>query len=161
MPQPITHRQPRGLMRLLARAPIWLYRLRLGWLLGHRFLLLTHTGRVTGLKRQVVIEAVRHDPETQTVIVAAAWGERSDWYRNIRKTPEVVVTIGRQRIKARAERLPSEEATRELQDYARRNPRAAVALARMMGHSLERPEEMGALGSHIPIVALRPLEPVA
>jgi hypothetical protein len=31
---------PKGLSRLFYRAPIWLYRLKLGWLLGHRFLLL-------------------------------------------------------------------------------------------------------------------------
>jgi hypothetical protein len=31
----------RGLMRLALRLPIWLYRARLGWLLGERFLLLT------------------------------------------------------------------------------------------------------------------------
>jgi hypothetical protein len=35
---------PRGLARLAFRLPIWLYRLRLGWLLGDRFLLLTHIG---------------------------------------------------------------------------------------------------------------------
>lgn len=37
--------RPRGLLRLLLRAPVALYRLRLGWLLGGRVLLLSHTGR--------------------------------------------------------------------------------------------------------------------
>ena len=38
-------RPPRTrLRRALFRAPIWLYRLGLGGLLGGRFLLLTHTG---------------------------------------------------------------------------------------------------------------------
>lgn len=36
--QPSPRRPPRGFQRLLWRAPIWLYRLGLGWLLGHRFL---------------------------------------------------------------------------------------------------------------------------
>jgi len=33
---------PRGLARLAFRLPIWLYHLRLGWLLGDRLLMLTH-----------------------------------------------------------------------------------------------------------------------
>jgi hypothetical protein len=55
---------PRGLLRLALRLPIWLYRWRLGWLLGDRFLLLTHTGRKSGLPRQVVLEVVHHDEAT-------------------------------------------------------------------------------------------------
>ena len=48
-------RPPRTrLRRALFRAPIWLYRLGLGGLLGGRFLLLTHTGRTSGRPRQVV-----------------------------------------------------------------------------------------------------------
>jgi hypothetical protein len=31
-------RPPRGLLRLAARLPIWLYRARLGWLLGERLM---------------------------------------------------------------------------------------------------------------------------
>lgn len=34
----------------LFRAPVYLYRWRLGWLFGNRLLLLTHTGRRTGLR---------------------------------------------------------------------------------------------------------------
>lgn len=53
---PIGNKKPRGLLRLGFRLPIWLYRLNLGWILGERFLLLTHTGRKSGLVRQTVIE---------------------------------------------------------------------------------------------------------
>lgn len=51
------------MQRALFRAPILLDRLGLGGLLGHRFLLLTHTGR----PRQVVLEVVaatRHPAAT-------------------------------------------------------------------------------------------------
>jgi hypothetical protein len=56
----VTKRPPKGLLRLMLRLPIWLYRLRLGWLLGNRFLLLTHVGRKTGLPHQTVVEVVSH-----------------------------------------------------------------------------------------------------
>ena len=42
---------PGKALRLGLRLPIWLYRLHLSWLLGERFLLLTHTGRNSGLPR--------------------------------------------------------------------------------------------------------------
>jgi len=37
-------RPPHGLTRLLMRCPIWLFHMHLGWMVGERFLLLTHTG---------------------------------------------------------------------------------------------------------------------
>jgi len=52
MPEKIAKTKlPRGLVRLAFRAPIWLYRAHLGWLLGYRFVLLTHTGRKSVLPR--------------------------------------------------------------------------------------------------------------
>ncbi len=44
---------PGKVLRLGLRLPIWLYRARLGRLLGERFLLLTHIGRKSGLPRQI------------------------------------------------------------------------------------------------------------
>ncbi|MEK7873261.1 MAG: hypothetical protein AAB502_05315, partial [Chloroflexota bacterium] len=40
--------RPRGLLRPLLRAPVPLYRCGLGWLLGGRVLLLSHTERARG-----------------------------------------------------------------------------------------------------------------
>lgn len=55
MPGFVDARPPRGLLRLAARLPLWLYRAGLGWLLSNRFLMLTHIGRKSGLPRQVVV----------------------------------------------------------------------------------------------------------
>jgi deazaflavin-dependent oxidoreductase (nitroreductase family) len=161
MPKPITHQQPHGLLRRLVRMPILLYRARLGWLLGNRFLMLTHTGRVSGLPRQVVLEVVRHDKQTDTYVVASAWGEKSDWYRNICQTPEATLTVGRRRLEVIAERLPPEEAERELADYARRYPTAARSLARLMGFQVEEVEaDFPALSRQLPLMAFRSRRPV-
>jgi deazaflavin-dependent oxidoreductase (nitroreductase family) len=150
-------RPPRGLSRIFFRLPILLFRIGLGWLLGEHFLLLTHTGRRTGLPRQAVLEVVRHDPATDTYFVASGWGEKSDWFRNIQKTPEVEIQVGRRRLRAVAERLPLEEAEGELLDYARRHPTAIRSLARMIGYRISgSEEEIRALARRIPIVAFRP-----
>jgi deazaflavin-dependent oxidoreductase (nitroreductase family) len=149
---------PRGLARLALRAPIWLYRAHLGWLLGHRFLRLTHTGRKSGLPRQNVLEIVRYDPATHTCIVASGWGEKSDWYRNITANPRVTVEVGTQRFPARAERLPAADGEKEMLDYARRHPMALRELASFMGYRLDgSQEDIRALGRLVPLFALQPL----
>ena len=74
---------PSGISRLLFRAPIWLYKYNLGWLMSGRMLKITHIGRNSGEHRHVVLEVVKHDPTNDTYYIAAAWGEKSDWVKNI------------------------------------------------------------------------------
>ena len=73
---------PRGWRRRLARLPLGLYRVGLGFLFGKRLLLLHHTGRVSGLDRTVVLEVVAHDPEQGSWTLASGFGP------DIRLVPE-------------------------------------------------------------------------
>jgi deazaflavin-dependent oxidoreductase (nitroreductase family) len=124
--------KPRGCARLLLRAPVWLYRLRLGWVLGRRFLLIEHTGRRSGKPRFAVVEVVRYDRQADAYVVASGWGRGADWYRNVCATPEVRLTVGARRFDARAVPLPAAEAAREVCGYARAHPAAFAALARLL-----------------------------
>ena len=132
---------PRGLSRLFYRLPILLYHAGLGWLLGKRFLLLTHTGRISGLPRQAVLEVIRFDRGSESYYVLSGFGEHADWFRNIQLTPEVEITIGRRCKGALAETLPQEDAEWELIDYARRYPLAARWLPRLLGYRVDGSEE--------------------
>jgi deazaflavin-dependent oxidoreductase (nitroreductase family) len=149
---------PRGLARLAFRLPIWLYRLRLGWLLGDRLLLLTHIGRKSGLPRQAVIEVVRHDRASDTYIIASGFGAQVDWFRNIQQNPNVMVQSGARRLEAVAERLPLDVAADELRDYAQRHPRAFRAITkRLLGQDLDgSAESCRRLAADVPMVALCP-----
>ncbi|RMG89777.1 MAG: nitroreductase family deazaflavin-dependent oxidoreductase [Chloroflexi bacterium] len=150
-PQP-----PRGWRRVLFRLPIWLYRLRLGRLLGYRFLLIHHVGRKTGLPRQAVVEVVRYDREQGVFIVAAAFGRKTDWYQNILKQPEVTIQVGGQTLAATAEPLAVVQGGAEMVDYARRHPGTARALSRMLGYVMDGTEDdYRQLGESIPFVAFR------
>jgi deazaflavin-dependent oxidoreductase (nitroreductase family) len=158
MPEKIKDvKPPRGLARLAFRLPILLYRLGWGGLLGTRFLLLTHTGRKSGLERKTVLEVVRYDKETTTFVVAAGFGPQSDWYRNIRHNPQVIVQCGRRRWEMVANFLTPELSGEELLDYARRHPRALRELASFMGYRLDgSQEDIRALGQMLSMVAFRP-----
>lgn len=127
--------------RMVFRSPVWLYRLGLGGLMGDRFLLLTHRGRKSGRLYDTVIEVIKHDPTIRTYYVVSGFGRRSDWFRNVQKTPEVTITVGRRRMPARARVLPPEEAVPILQDFMRRHPTEVKMLLRVLGIAPIRTEE--------------------
>ena len=124
-----TRPPPTGLSRWLFRAPITLYRWHLGGLMGGRFLLLNHVGRVTGRSRQAVVEVVRHDPESDCYVISSAFGEESQWFQNLMATPDVTIQVGSRVMSVHAERLATEQAQAEMLDYAQRHPGSARKLS--------------------------------
>ena len=128
---------PTGIKRLLFRAPIWLYKLHLGWLLGNRMLKLTHQGRVSGEPREVVLEVVRYDPASDSFTVAAAWGEKSDWVKNIRVNPSVRVQAGHREMNMQAAQLTPEQGEQAILEYAQKHPTAMNNIASYMGYQLD------------------------
>jgi len=148
---------PRGLVRLAFRLPIWLYRFHLGWLLGYRFVLLTHTGRKSGLTRQTVLEVVHYDKVTGACVVASGWGTKSEWYRNVTANPKIVFQVRNMPTAGIAERLSPDEASQKMYDYARHYPLDLGELARFMGYRLDgSDDDIRALGRMIPMFLLKP-----
>jgi deazaflavin-dependent oxidoreductase (nitroreductase family) len=142
------------------RAPVKLYRWHLGWLLGSRFCLLTHTGRSSGQPRQTVLEVAGRDPETGAILVASGFGRTSQWYRNISQDARVHVRVGRRSSEALARPFTPDESGRAMALYASRHPRAALQLVRLCGLEAEATEEEFYQVGHdfIPFVALTPTQ---
>lgn len=114
--------------RWLVRAPIWLYRARLGFLLGNRLLMLEHIGRNSGARRYVVLEVVDR-PGPDEYVIVSGFGRGSQWYRNIIARPAVRVSSGfRWRMNASATPMSVEESAAELQGYAGKHPKAWKSL---------------------------------
>lgn len=153
VPSPLA-RAAAGLLRTrwLVRAPVWLYRAHLGTLLGSRFVMLEHTGRITGARRRVVLEVAAR-PVPGTWLVVSGFGSRAQWFRNIRADPRVRVYAGsRPPAPATARVLPPDQATAVLGIYAARHPRAWSAMAPVLHDTLGRPE--AGIDSVLPVVAL-------
>jgi deazaflavin-dependent oxidoreductase (nitroreductase family) len=150
-PQP-----PKGFSRFLYRLPILIYRVGLGGLLGKRFLLLEHIGRNSGLIRKAVLEVIRYDQFQNVYYVVSAFGDRSDWYRNIYKNPEVRIQVGRKWWVANAEVLDPEISEKEILSYAKQNPRIFRALAeRLLGYEVgESDEDLIALARQFIVVGI-------
>lgn len=134
----------------LARFPRHLYRVGLGRLFGWRMVLIEHTGRRSGLRRQTVVEVVQRTE--RSVDVAAAWGERSDWYRNLMADPTCRISTGSWRRRpAVASRLAPQDAAEVLTRYGRDHPRAARALGRRFALPFDDP---GRMAEAIPLLRL-------
>lgn len=128
-------------IRWLVRAPIWLYRRGLGRLLGARFLMLEHTGRVSGEPRFVCLEVVDR-PSPDRIVVVSGFGGRAQWYRNLEAEPECFVSTGRMRRRPAVARFLSEaEASAALERYVRAHPRDGEllrgAIEKAVGHLVQ------------------------
>lgn len=147
---------PSGLSRLLYRAPIPVFRLGLGGLFGGRLLLLEHRGRTSGRLRRAVIEVLRRDRERRSWIVSAGWGERTQWWRNLRREPRAAIRIGLGRIPVDARLLEPAEAEQEVLRYGSIHPRAARAVARLVGFEIDGSEaDLRAFAAVLRLVELR------
>jgi deazaflavin-dependent oxidoreductase (nitroreductase family) len=145
----------------LFRTPVYLYHWHLGWLFGHRCLMLTHTGRRTGLRRQTVLEVVEYRKEGPEVVVANGFGPDCDWVRNIQADPNEEVTVGFQHFAASHRFLEEEEAIQVIQRYERRNRFIAPIVRRgfnwLLGWTYHGDEsERRKFVQQIPLIAFQP-----
>jgi deazaflavin-dependent oxidoreductase (nitroreductase family) len=123
-------------VRWIVRAPLALYRARLGFVFGSRLLMLKHTGKKTGARRHVVLEVIGH-PRPGSYLVVSEFGVRAPWFRNLRANPRVRVWISGHRPRpAIARPLSSGEAAAALTACAARHPRAWAALKSVLDATL-------------------------
>ena len=151
----------KGILWYLFRDPVHLYRWHLAWLFGKRLLLLTHTGRHSGLRHKTVLEVVEYRKEGPEVVVANGFGSDSDWVRNIQAKPDEEVTVGSQHFAASHRFLDQEEAEAVIRDYEYRNrliaPVIRSGFSWLVGwkyHSTD--PDRRRLISQIPLLAFRP-----
>jgi deazaflavin-dependent oxidoreductase (nitroreductase family) len=140
---------------------VFLYRCRLGFLLGHRFLLLVHRGRRTARRYETVLEVVHRDRDTGELIVVSGFGPRASWFRNVTAGNAVEIRVGRTCFVPAYRLLDPDEAAATLADYERRNrvvaPVVRLVLARLGGFAYDSsPAAHDRLVRTLPLVAFRP-----
>lgn len=143
-------------------APSWLYRHGMGWLLGKRFLEVTHIGRKTGTERVAVLEVVKIDPTNRESIVASAYGSTADWYQNLRKSPAVRIRQGRWDYVPEQRFLDPDERRQVAAEFATAHPLEARVANRVMAAIGAVPlgtySNATDLFASFPMVAFRPRE---
>ena len=150
-------RPPSRWLRRLAQLPLVLYQLRLGRLLGNRFLVVVHRGRRTGTLYRTLVEVVRWDPVRGEAIVASGWGERASWYRNLLAAPAAEVWLAGERVVPEQRFLELDERVEVLRDYRLAHPRATRIIGRLLG--LDAGEDaLRAAAERLPMVAFHAQE---
>ncbi len=110
---------------------IFLYRAGLGPVIGRLILLLTTTGRKSGLPRTTPLQYQEIDG---AIYVASARGTRADWYRNILAERCVHVRIGVREFDALAEPITDSCRIADfLELRLQRHPRMVGAILRSEG----------------------------
>ena len=147
---------PTGVARWFFRAPIWIYRLGLGGLLGKKFILLNHTGRKSGLARQAALEVVIYDTEADIVYVNAGFGAKTQWYQNLLATPEASIQLGWRKMGVQARQLSAEEGGELFLKFVKTAP-MGEKYPKALGYEVDGTgEDYRAMGEMMIFMALEP-----
>jgi len=150
-------KKPSGMAKWFYQSPKWLYRARLGFVFGSRFLLLEHKGRKSGTVYQTPLEVAYYDDERDEYVVTSGTGTKADWYRNTQADPSVVIWVGSKRYPAEARFLTTEQAVEVMKGYEERHPKTAEKLESKMGVSHdETHESWKAMMEQIPMIGFTP-----
>lgn len=152
---------PSGIARRLLHLPVYVFHARLGFLFGHRFLMLVHTGRTTGRRFETPLEVVHYDRAAREAIVMAGWGAKTQWLHNIDAGLAKEIWIGSARFVPVVRRLGLDEAEEVFENYERHSglPRSLVraVLSRLLGwHYDGTPEGRRRVVEELPLVGFRP-----
>ena len=154
-------KRPSRPLVVLFGLPRHLYRHGWGWVLGHRFLQLTHTGRSSGRTYQTILEVIHYDPDSQEATVMSGFGPGAYWLRNVQANGRTEVSIGRSSFTATHRMVPVEEAMAVFAAYERRNrlasPVVRLVLSRLLGWRYDGTDSARRrAAAQLPSVAFRP-----
>jgi deazaflavin-dependent oxidoreductase (nitroreductase family) len=156
-------RSPAATTIKLLRAPARLYDWHVGWILGRRFLRLTHIGRRSGRHYQTMLEVIGENRTSREVIVIAGLGASANWYRNLQASDAIEVAIANERFAPAHRRLSESEAATVLADYERRNrlitPIIRRLLSWLVGWRYDGTDSARRqLVAELPVIGLRPAD---
>jgi deazaflavin-dependent oxidoreductase (nitroreductase family) len=122
---------PGWVWRLMKLPPRVLYALGLGVLVGRLVLLLTTTGRKSGLPRTTPLQ---YEDIDGLITIAAARGQQADWFRNAVANPHVEVRVGNRRFRGAAEPVTDPAGIADFLGWRlQRHPRMIGAMLRAEG----------------------------
>lgn len=147
-------RKPTGWTKWMLKAPSYVYRARLGFLFGKRFLMIEHRGRRSGTLYRTVIEVAGRLPEPPEYVCTSGTGPAADWYRNLQADGVDAVWVGSTRHEASVRFLEPAEAASVMAEYEREHPKTAAKLYDVMGVSYDGTEAgLVEMMEQIPMVA--------
>lgn len=122
-------------LKYLYKTPILLYRMGLGKLIGRLFMIMTTTGRKSGLPRRTAIEYHQYNGRKYVMV---GWTQ-SDWYKNIRANPLMTIQTADGAEPVQAHVVESVEEREQAWKVAEHSPGIQMAM-HLSGAQLTRDE---------------------
>lgn len=113
------------LWKILKYPPQFFYALGLGPIYGRLVLLLTTTGRKSGLER---ITPLQYEEVDEKIVIGSARGTNADWYRNILANPHVKVRVKSRQFEGTAEAISDIQQVADFLEYKLSNRPRMVGL---------------------------------
>jgi len=129
-----------------------------GWIIGKFILLLTHTGRKSGIR---YFTPLQYEWIDGAYYVGAGRGPKSDWFCNILADPHVHVRVDRQEFDCVAESVTDPERAADFLAYRLQHHPLMIGLIMKFAHKLPmRPNraQLLELGKFTPLVILHPVK---
>lgn len=157
----MSHPHLRSLAKLALRHPpmkfhMFLYRIGLGPVIGKFILLLTTTGRRTGLPR---VTPLQYEEIDGAIYLGSTRGVESDWFKNAKANPRVHIRVGSREFEGTAEPVTNPSRIADFIQYRlQRHPRmvGAVLAAEGLPRHPSR-EELEKYASKLAMLLVRPL----
>lgn len=120
-----------SIWKILKYPPQFIYAIGLGPIYGRLVLLLTTTGRKSGLAR---VTPLQYEEIDGKIVIASARGTKADWYRNILMDPIVTIRVKSREFKGLAEPVEDPENVADFIEYRlRKHPRMIGFIMRRDG----------------------------
>jgi deazaflavin-dependent oxidoreductase (nitroreductase family) len=144
------------ILRSIHRAPILLWRIGLGRVVGRAFVLVTARGRKSGLPRRTVIS---WHPMGGRIYSVCPYGERADWYRNVIADPRVIIQTHRGPGSAEAVRVTDDDELAGFYDVLERRDPAALEHLLDLADVVPEPGATVAAKDQIRVLRFDPVPP--
>ncbi len=137
------------------RNPILLWRMGLGSLIGKSLMIITQTGRTSGLPRRTVTQYHRSG---ETIYAPAALGSKAKWYRNLMADPIATLQMDSDPIYARARRVTDPGEIRQYyENMASQHPRMTRTFLEEVGINPDDFDDLVARRDRLYVVAFEPV----
>jgi deazaflavin-dependent oxidoreductase (nitroreductase family) len=117
----MANKRPSFFWKIIKYPPQFIYAIGLGPIYGRMVLLLTTTGRISGLPR---ITPLQYEEIDGKIIIGSARGVHADWFKNIQSDPNVRVRVRSRDFAGIGEPVTDPARIAEFLDYRlKKNPR--------------------------------------
>jgi deazaflavin-dependent oxidoreductase (nitroreductase family) len=135
-----------------------LYAIGLGPLIGRIILLLTTTGRKSGLKR---VTPLQYEKIGNDYYLGAARGLKADWVRNLQANPCVEIRVGAKQFEGQAEIVTDPKRFADFLEVRLQHHPRMIGLIMEMAHGLPRHptrEQLEGLAEEEAVVIVHPMK---